>query len=160
MTSANSAMRLLNVLFPPGCGLIELRAIRIGRQGIEGRQFIEPGAGDSLNAFIKRYQDIELYFGVAARKDSSSGELRNCSNLNGLFQDIDLRENPNGKKRLDEFPYQPTALVSSGGGYHAYWKFTEPVNVQEEASRIKSVLQRLAYAIDGDQGSAEPAHIR
>lgn len=33
--------------------------------------------------------------------------------------------------RIDKTPFPPTLIIDSGGGYHAYWMFTEPVAVTD-----------------------------
>jgi hypothetical protein len=155
----DSATRLLNTLFRPEDGLIELRAIKAGTPGLVGRAFVAPGDEAGIHNFIRQYGNSEIYFGPAARRDNSSGGLDNCTLLPAVFTDIDLKDTPDGLKRIQEFIYPPSALVSSGGGYHCYWILKEPANLSEENGRIKSILMRLAHAIGGDLSSAEPAHI-
>jgi len=103
------------------------------------------------------------FFGVATRKDSSSGALKNFQDLPALFVDLDFKILPEQEARttLSRFPLAPSALVQSGGGLHAYWFLNEPVSLltQTERDKAKQTLRQLAYTLHGDLASAEPAHV-
>jgi hypothetical protein len=151
--------QLVDTIFSACPGMIELRAIKIGTSGLQDRAFVRPGDMDAVKRFVNKYKDVEIYFGVAARKDASSGKAENCSMLGAAFVDVDLKHTPDGLKRIEEFPLPPSAIVSSGGGRHLYWFLKEPIDLQQENGRVKSVLRRLAIAVGGDLASAEPAHV-
>lgn len=114
-------------------------------------------------------EKLQLYFGVAPRKQPLPGTLRggddDCLALPALFLDIDTIEGHgkhNSKKPLpatleeahqilNEFPMPPSSIIYTGGGLQAWWAFTEPV----EAAIAIPLLQKwkhtwgLAFAKHG-----------
>jgi hypothetical protein len=115
---------------------------------------------------LGRYIDIartseNVYFGIATRRDATSGALDNCLHLPSLFVDMDFKIIPEdeARTRLTLYPRPPAAIVGSGGGLHCYWKLSAPLDLHTDAGRAKMLLRRLARALGADTGSAEPAHI-
>ena len=78
---------------------------------------------------------------MAARKDSTSGELKNCSVIRAVFADIDFKDTPEDKARraLDAFPLRSSFLVESGGGFHCYWVLKEPIVIVPPAEDFKAL---------------------
>lgn len=148
--------RFINTLFQPGDGLIELRALPSTK-----RKFVKPGDIEGIRRFAQRYREKNIYFGVAARKDSTSGTLKNCTVIRAVFADIDFKDTPEDQARrtLESFPLRFSFLVNSGGGFHCYWVLKEPVSLAAHSEEFKSLLQRTARELGGDLSSAEPAHI-
>lgn len=140
-----------------GQGCLELRQLP------SRRQVFLPWSQDDLEKRIAYLTHENVYFGVAPRKDSSSGELANCLELSAFFVDIDFKNSSEQEARdeLARFPLQPSAVIHSGGGLHAYWFLKEPFSLLDETGQrtAKSYLRRLAQAVRGDLASAEPAHI-
>ena len=148
---------LLNALFKPGDGLIELRALPS-----KARTFVEPGDIDKIKQFIEFNRHEELYFGVAARKDASNGRMDNCSTVRALFVDVDFKDfdSPDeAQLQLDSFPLAPSFVVNSGGGLHVYWLLHTPLNIQHDAADVRNLLRRAARAVCGDMAAAEPARV-
>src|SRR5262249_34141033 len=83
-------LRLLQGLFYAGDGLIEFRAI--SREGRVATAFVRPGNWNAVHRFSEDHKDKNCYFGVAARKDSTSGALKNCTRLRALFADLDFSD--------------------------------------------------------------------
>ena len=115
---------------------------------------------------LGRYLDTartseDVYFGVATRRDETSGKLSNCLHLPALFADVDFKRTPEdeARDRLAQCPQPPSAIVRSGGGLHLYWKLAAPLDLQTDASRAKMLLRRLARALGADAAAAEPARI-
>lgn len=83
----------------------------------------------SLSKSINIYHGVGLVQGVT----SGRGKAENVVAIGGLWADIDLAGGPHGK-RLPEsieeahglLPIEPSLLVSSGFGVHAYWLFDKP----------------------------------
>jgi hypothetical protein len=147
-------------------GIIELRAINAKSRQITGREFCasqqKPGDLANVQAFIRKHWQDDIYFGPAARKDATSGGLKNCTLLRCLFCDVDFKNFPSpeiGQRNVDAFPQRPSHIVSSGGGLHCYWMLKELFHLQTEAAEAKRLLRRLAIALGGDLASAEPVHI-
>jgi hypothetical protein len=147
-------------------GIIEMRAINERSRQITGRQFIDYREGCEILrealGFIHKHAVDNLYFAPAARKDSTSGSLKNCTALRCLFCDLDHKDFPLpeiARQRLDAFPLKPSYIVETGGGLHCYWILKDPFDLQTEGARAKDLLRRLAKTLGGDLASAEPAHL-
>jgi hypothetical protein len=143
-----------------GCdGLLELRAIRPGATAQQ--TFCERDDIAAANTFCAQHADADLYFGVATRADATSGEGANCRHLPALFADLDCKGRPLDEARaaLAAFALPPSIVIQSGGGLHAYWLLREPTEVQADYDGLRALLRRLAVAVTGDVGAAEPARV-
>ena len=56
------------------------------------------------------------------------------------------------------FPFEPTFIILSGGGIHAYWRLKEPLQ-REEISNVEELLKRLASYFSGDMGATDASRI-
>ncbi len=140
-----------------GCdGFIEFRALPRKAQGFFQ---LEDEAG--MSTFLAAHQEDNLYFGVATRRDGTSGALENCRHLGALFADVDFKvtPEPEARERLARLAVKPSIVINSGGGLHVYWILQEPLELPDEAAYAKALLRRLAGAIGGDLSAAEPARI-
>ena len=67
----------------------------------------------------------QVYWPGLTRGDFHHGLLDDSA----AWCDLDFRRYEDGKmeaeERLRQFPFEPSILVCSGGGYHVYWKFSE-----------------------------------
>jgi hypothetical protein len=146
----------LGALFHPGDGLIELRALPDIK-----REFVKPGDLAAVERFISKYPGKNIYFGVAARRDKSSGKAENCSFVRAVWADLDFKDIAESEAiiALEHFPLQVSLLVNSGGGFHAYWLLKEPFDLQQHAKEFGKLLRQTARALGADLSSAEPAHI-
>jgi primase-like protein/DNA primase RepB-like protein len=147
---------LLSALFSSCAGLIELRALPSGAQ-----TFVSLADHQGVAAFLKTWGHENLYFGVASRRDATSGRLDNCYHLRALFVDIDFKATPEAEARrqLAHAPLPPSAIVHSGGGLHVYWFLREAILLPDEAAAARGLLRRLASGLGGDPRAAEPARI-
>ena len=140
-----------------GCeGRIELRALPS-----EARIFLAPGDADGVARFASLRAAENVYLAVATRKDSTNGRLENCLHLGAVFADLDFKMTPEpaARERLARFALPPSAVVHSGGGLHPYWFLREPMTLPDEAAGARSLLRRLAHALEGDLMAAEPARV-
>jgi hypothetical protein len=158
--------KFVAALFPEAAGHVEFRAVRPGA-GSVGRYFlalddIERGL-TLTQRFLERHAAEELFFGVASRKTTESGDLGNCQHLSALYTDIDFKITPEAQARqsLGAFQLPPSVVVLSGGGLHGYWLLRESVDLGEDgsATRAKGLLRRLALHLGGDLAAAEPARV-
>jgi DNA-binding transcriptional ArsR family regulator len=156
MPEMSGANRLLGVLFQPGDGLIELRALPSRK-----RVFIQPGDMMGARRFIEEHRAENLYFAVAARRDSTSGRSENCSLVRAIYVDLDFKNKPELEARmaLDSFPLKPSYTVNSGGGLHCYWLLSSALDLQREASQFRALLRAVAITLGADLSSAEPARV-
>lgn len=62
--------------------------------------------------------------------------------------------------RIDKAPFPPTLIIDSGGGYHAYWMFTEPVTVTDaNRTHIQAVQAAWVDLIGCDPVSKDLARV-
>jgi AAA domain/RepB DNA-primase N-terminal domain len=152
---------VITAIFDGCAGLLELRAK--SSAGIVRTAFVEPSDVDAISAFVTAHRDDDVWFGVATRRDASSGALANCSQLSALFIDVDCHGDAQqlavSTTRLLRFALPPSIIIRSGAGLHAYWLLKEPADVQVERVMIYALLRRLAAALDGDRAAAEPARV-
>lgn len=144
-------------LFPDlDSGLIELRALPSKARG-----FFTPDDSEGMERFITTNGSQNLYLGIASRRKPGDGSLANCGALYAIFAEADFKVIPESEARakLERFPLKPSIVIASGGGLHVYWLLWEPLDLQMEATRARSLLRRLALALGGDLNSAEAARI-
>jgi P4 family phage/plasmid primase-like protien len=121
---------------------------------------------------VRRDEDGRgMFVGMATRlPDRRSGTRADVSELGHLWVDIDT-----GKLGLDpqvvvdkmkSLPLPPTAIVSSGGGLHGYWKLREPLDVRQGIDgagdledRVVAVLRQLAGVLAGDIAVCDLARV-
>jgi hypothetical protein len=105
------------------------------------------------------------FFCVGTVKPGAKRNQDNIVETIGLHADIDFNKidgNPGRDevlRQLARLRYQPTALVFSGGGIHAYWLFKEPMETQGNIERIKLALRQLADLVAGDLAVCEVARV-
>src|SRR5262245_7133810 len=85
----SSLSAFLGALFQPGHGLIELRAK--SSDAITNRRFIESTNLEAVEDFCRKNGEDNCYFGVASRRDNSSGAKSNLSTVRALFADLDYK---------------------------------------------------------------------
>jgi len=90
------------------------------------------------------------YFAVGLRRPGLTrwkrGGAGDVVALPALFVDVD-NASPETLARLQFAQPSPSCIVSSGGGYHAYWCLDEPTADLETARRL---LRGLASTLQGD----------
>lgn len=111
---------------------------------------------DEAVAIATRNQSNEnVYFGVCTRRRKGSGKKDNLSYFPGVWVDIDFKDFENGESDvhtiLASFPLQPTLLVHTGGGAHAYWLLTVPLEITPESLlQFEELNKAFAKALNGD----------
>lgn len=143
-------------LFPETGGYIELRALPSKTRG-----FFRRDDTRTIRQYLDSHSAENVYFGVASRKELGNGSLANCAELHALFADIDFKATPEveARARLERFALNPSIVVASGNGLHVYFLLKEPLDLQADAERARSLLRRLAIALGGDLASAEPSRV-
>jgi hypothetical protein len=150
---------LFALVFGDCAGLLELRAF--SGKGVAGRLFCSPIDDIAIASFVTAHREHDVYFGVATRRDEKSGALWNCLHLGVLFTDIDFKVTAEreARSRLARCPFQPNAIVHSGGGLHIYWRLREALELPADSLDAGRYLRRLARALGGDPVAAEPARV-
>lgn len=120
-------------------GKIELRAIPTKQA--HDRLFFKIDDFVGIKNFCQKKADKDLYFGLSTR-NGQGGTKADIVNIPGTWADIDFKNilRKDVDKLLKECPLQPTFVVLSGGGYHAYWKFREPTDNLEIVELINRQL--------------------
>ena len=101
-------------------------------------------------------QGYGIYIGINPRPASGEKEQDAIRDIVCLWADVDAKNFLAGKKealkRLSEFLIEPSLIVDSGNGYHAYWTLEEPIidRTEEETAAVKQTLVGLAEALGGD----------
>lgn len=123
---------------------------------------IETQLDDASRLVDKIKSTHDVYYGVGLRSQKVAGRGGNddvCA-IPGLWVDIDIaapahKANdlpPNVEavtQHLQSFPLEPTLLVHSGNGIHAYWLFKElwKFDDAEERQKATDILERFQAAI-------------
>lgn len=134
--------------------------MRLIKDGRVKKRFFELGDHDGINDCCNRFRDHNVYFGVGTRDLSGSGRKENVINVPALWTDIDFKDikPADVRKRLDTFPYKPTAMVLTGHGSHFYWITKEPC-ARDEFKRVEDLLCRIAHHFNGDPCACEVARV-
>ena len=156
-----AAKAFFDVLFPDlGDGLIEVRSIHPIDRDVRSKFY------NSIDQLMYEFlgmqalaKSFNVYFGVCprSRKEGTKDAVRE---VRCLWVDLDAKPAESGKAqaltRLKEFPIQPTVIVDSGNGYHAYWVLKEP---ETEKKSVELYLRGLCSALGGDKSSCEVARV-
>ncbi len=130
---------------------IELRGIK--NKTIESNLYVKTWAEAQIWANQVSEQGINAYYGVAFRKDDTSGTKENCGSLTSLWVDLDREAKT---EVLPDFILPPTTIICSGKGLHIYWELVEPICDQKEVERV---LKKLCTIYDGDDSLTQYAAI-
>jgi hypothetical protein len=109
-------------------------------------------------------QNRDVYFALAAFKEAGKRTADNARVIRSLFIDIDISEEKKYKTRTEgrdaylEFmgttgmhTLGEPIVVSSGGGFHVYWPFTEEVEIAQwkpVAENFKRLCKQEGFEID------------
>ena len=134
--SADSPTRtFLEMLFPEldKATLIELRGFKPGTRGEPPLRDWYQSIDEVLAVCEERRDELDIYFGVAARRRRGGKKTDLCSTM-ALWADLDTAEST---RNLGLFPHPPSAIIASGtqGHLQAYWLLREPHPLEEEADR-------------------------
>ena len=150
---------LLHALHPSGYR--ELRALCEGTP--PSTRKVDATDLGRVDEFVDRFQERDIYVGVATRANGKGGQLKDCRVLHALFADIDFKDFPSeadARAKLEHFPLAPSSVVATGGGLHVYWFLVDGFNLEDGgALQAKRLLRALAEALGADLASAELARI-
>jgi hypothetical protein len=114
---------------------------------------------DGWAATCKQWRDrLQLFWGVATRRDDSSGKEDNLLEFPAAFIDIDFkqRDEAEARRELATFPFAPSLVLHSGGGLHVYWFLREALSDMAEARRL---LLGLITQFHADPSCKDPSRI-
>jgi hypothetical protein len=116
------------------------------------RRFVPVEQPDqAVSAILRAARERDVYLGAAPRSRPHGGRAA-IAGLSSLWVDADT---PEAIARLQAFEPEPSILIASGRGQHAYWLLDHVVDVVsgENANR------RLARHLTADEGCADAARI-
>lgn len=88
-----------------------------------------------------------LYFQVNRLSEGLENLRAKKSDIaEAVFLHVDI-DSLDGISAIQSFPIRPTAIVMSGGGYHAYWKLSEPYS---NLALIERINASIADMLGGD----------
>lgn len=148
----NSLAVYLGALFgaEPDSSLIELR-YRLPGGGM-GQSFHEVRDRDQVEAeIVERGRETDLYLGVAPRT-RRAGARDAIERVHVLWADAD---SPEAIEALASFEPEPSIVIRSGSGRHAYWALWPPVGPDE----VERANRRLAEALGADPRATDAARI-
>jgi hypothetical protein len=108
------------------------------------------------NAIILRRRE-EVYVGAAPRR-GEDGTKAGISRVLAIWADLDAKGSHTRESRTEQLMkllLQPSIMVWSGGGWHAYFLLEKPADGPEELQRAELVMRRLAAGLRSD-----PVHDR
>lgn len=84
--------------------------------------------------------------------------------VNCLFAEFDAKDFANGKTgaraHIDRLPLQPSVLIDSGGGYHAYWLLAATCTLtNDNRAQVKDLQNRWAQFVGSDDGAKDLARV-
>ncbi len=106
---------------------------------------------DPLQKYIDKClsKQRDVYFGVCLRTDNLTGrgKAEHCITLPGFWLDIDIASPGHSAANLPQTVAEafeilsqgpkPSLVVHTGGGLHAYWLFTTPLELTTPADRAQ-----------------------
>lgn len=137
---------------------IELRAFPTDSDRRIVQRFL-PSWADLDEAAAELDTDYDVYFGVAPRRPDASGQIHgrlgNISRCPVVWLDLDAKGNFDKSARREQLQnVLPTALVDSGGGFHAYWV----LNANLEPRTAQRLMKGMAAYFQCDDTS-DPTRI-
>ncbi len=127
------------------------------------------GAGTPAKVPAAWVNNCNVYWGVHPTQSRgtqhSRAKIEDVAAVNALFAEFDVPKNFLTKDavlvHLAALPLQPSAIIDSGGGIHAYWILADTYTIDTDASRER--IQSLQYAwvdfVGSDPGAKDLARV-
>ncbi len=160
MSNKPTTDTFLSLLFEPD-DLIEFRLIEsyvLNNKKISSppiRLWVKRKDWDTQYDEIKNRNDngYNSFFGVCPRLEVGKAKKADIPLVRTLWIDVDYCDTKDFKSRLDgtELP-EPSIVVHSGNGIHAYWLLAEAVELNSDADRqlIEGLNKSFKVALGGD----------
>jgi len=118
-------------------------------------EFVPLSRLNTIPSYIKKYSDLNAYFGVATREHGKGGK-DGIIEIPAVYIDFDnVKEKEN---RMGGFPLRPSFAIWTGGGVHYYWKLKRPAR-KEDIPRVENIIERLIKRLDGDIGARDASRV-
>jgi hypothetical protein len=130
--------------------------------GLSTNFFSHPIKWDLLLSILQRWSGFNIWFTIGLfgkRPQSGRGKASDVAASPGFVADIDCRGGVHNEKKLPskeealkligEFPFKPSLLIWSGGGYQVYHLFDEPwiFETDHQWERAKELSRRWQHFI-------------
>lgn len=142
----SAAIAFLEAVHPDG--LWSLTAIPPERgRSPNGRVFL-PHEREQAAGWIDAHQGISgLYYSVnEVRTDFRGVKATKADIVAAHYSHVDI-DDMDGLARLRAYRPAPSFIVFSGGGYQAFWRFSEPT---ADLDRVERINRQLAADLGGD----------
>jgi len=103
--------------------------------------------------------------GELARPTHVRSQIEHVTVLNCLFSEFDAKDFGHDKQatmtHIEALPVEPSAIVDSGGGYHAYWLLatSHRLHTDQERARMRRVQAAWVAFTGGDKGAKDLARV-
>ncbi len=162
--SPNDTLRILQALFPDEMkGFIEVRLIEDKTKEMQAAKrkpnlvgrywYPSPAAlAEDLGMLLDQAQARQagVFFGVLPRKQRDKGTASDLLNGSVVWVDLDSKDFADGidglRRALARYPIEPSIIVASAHGLHAYWLIRE----EHEPAELSATSKRIAKALGGD----------
>lgn len=160
MTKSDLTKNFLRTLFGENLGFIEFRVLKAieGKTSMVKQLFCESVDHDVFDTTLNKlskvnyYDDSGIFFGVLPRA-SQSGRQESIKHITTLWADLDGKYYEGGKSEalgtLVNFQENPSIIVDSGHGYHAYWILKKAVPI-ENPTLIRGILRGIRKSLGVD----------
>jgi hypothetical protein len=143
--NTDEAVAFLDNMFPGQRR--HLVAIAPRGDGLEAETFATHDDDDMRRWIDERQGEDNLYFHVNSLTPTVANKKASKADVDyGLFVHVDI-DDVDALPRLRDFSPSPTAIVFSGGGYHAYWKLQQR---SRDLELLEAINKAVAKALGGD----------
>jgi hypothetical protein len=159
---ASRAGEVVEVVALPGKGAPRARPLRLPEDLEAGVEFVRKHAGAdgtvSIGVATLSQAGAERLADLHSRRRAGHSRSGEHDGYRWVVADLDPSDEVDLaalRIKLADFPLEPTLLVHSGRGLHAWWALRTPVSVEAGAQ----VMADLARALGGDEGTTNPTRV-
>ena len=131
------------------------------KNSIIKKEFLQLSDLSKVPSLLEKYENDNIYFGIASRYNKENGKKESCNYLGALYIDIDVGKDGHKKESLYEsiesalstlyrFPIEPSIIVNSGNGLHVYWLLAEPLDLSKMSVEAESTMKKLEEILAAD----------
>lgn len=136
-------------------GFLEMRLLNDNSSKQKFFKLENEGIDKSVKFAEKYVGKYHIFFGIQPR-EAKKGSDKAVKKLVSFWIDLDAKDHNNSKqkakKSLHNFELEPSLLVDSGNGFHAYWILDEPWIIETESDReeITKISKAIHKITGGD----------
>jgi hypothetical protein len=120
--------------------------------------FLPLSEADSIPSILRKNKGQNAHFSVATRT-RGNGSKHGIVEIPALWVDIDFkgRSLKAVLRKLKAFSPKPSAVLETGGGFHAYWFLRRPAP-KRQIPEIESLQKRLVSEAGADPQATDASH--